>query len=222
MEEQHALRSETIAVFRNAVNDDDDPLLIPREKTKDEKEKEEEEYREFLAREVGEDLEGLVTIEEEVIGSREGDMNEIKQKNSKKSKDKGKGKAIQETDQAFLMKYRVPATYMCPQLSSLPLSSYILNRGWIDRSADHIPTYKEITSSTKSKGKLREESSVDGLDASDDASINAEDDEDFEEIVERFESSYNFRFEEPYVSCYTLCLCLSNMSTHFLPETLLL
>jgi len=25
------------------------------------------------------------------------------------------------------------------------------------------------------------------------------DDEDFEEIAERFESSYNFRFEEPYV-----------------------
>lgn len=26
------------------------------------------------------------------------------------------------------------------------------------------------------------------------------DEDDFEEIVDRFESSYNFRFEEPYVT----------------------
>jgi protein KRI1 len=123
VEEQHALRSETIAVFHNAVMDDDDDLLIPREKTTDEMGKEEEEYREFLAREVGEDLEGLITIEEDVIGSTEGKTNEVKQKKSKKSKDKGQGKATQETDQEFLMKYEVPTIHVILQLSSLPLSA---------------------------------------------------------------------------------------------------
>jgi protein KRI1 len=126
VEEQHALRSETIAVFHNAVmddDDDDDDLLIPREKTTDEMGKEEEEYREFLAREVGEDLEGLITIEEDVIGSTEGKTNEVKQRKSKKSKDKGQGHATQETDQEFLMKYEVLTIHVILQLSSLPLSA---------------------------------------------------------------------------------------------------
>lgn len=105
------------------MDDDDDDLLIPREKTTDEMGKEEEEYREFLAREVGEDLEGLITIEEDVIGSTEGKTNEVKQKKSKKSKDKGQGNATQETDQEFLMKYEVLTIRVILQLSSLPLSA---------------------------------------------------------------------------------------------------
>src|ERR1700731_611025 len=72
-EEQRALQDETIAAFHTALrgddgngveDDDDDTLLVPREKTKDEMEKEEEEYREFLQREVGGDLETLITVEE--------------------------------------------------------------------------------------------------------------------------------------------------------------
>jgi hypothetical protein len=60
-----------------------------------------------LAREVGEDLEGLVTVEEDIIGARavEQEESEKKEGNKKKSKDKGKAKAQQETDQEFLMKY---------------------------------------------------------------------------------------------------------------------
>jgi protein KRI1 len=59
-----------------------------------------------LAREVGEDLEGLVTIEEDVIGAREVEQDESRKKEGKKkkSKDKGKRKAKEETDQEFLMK----------------------------------------------------------------------------------------------------------------------
>lgn len=109
VEEQRALRSETIAAFRGAADEEeDDDLLIPREKSKDEIEKEEEEYREFLAREVGEDLEKLVVIEEGAINAGESEQGEHKEegkKSKKKSKDKGKGKAKQETEQEFLMKY---------------------------------------------------------------------------------------------------------------------
>lgn len=83
--------------------------------------------------------------------------------------------------------------------SHLPSSSYILNRGWIDRSVNRVPTYREITGSTKSKGKLKQESDGKDQEASVDSEVNDSDDEDFEEIAERFESSYNFRFEEPCV-----------------------
>jgi protein KRI1 len=88
-------------------------------------------------------------------------------------------------------------------------NSYILNRGWIDRSANHIPTYGEITSTkSKGKGKAKQEAPDSDSDASGDEvdgllTVDPEfDDEDFEEIVDRFESSYNFRFEEPYVTPY--------------------
>jgi protein KRI1 len=68
-----------------------------------------------------------------------------------------------------------------------------------------VPTYKEITSS-KSKGKRRADNEL-LSEASEDENGDEEiskptedsdiDEDDFEEIVDRFESSYNFRFEEP-------------------------
>jgi protein KRI1 len=74
------------------------------------------------------------------------------------------------------------------------LYSYILNRGWIDRSARRLPTYNEVTtgtSSVKDPGPLMipDVANVDAADL-------LEDDE-FDEVADRFESSYNFRFEEP-------------------------
>ena len=66
VQEQSALRKEAIEAFHSAtkgqdeaIDEDgsDDDLLVLREKTKDEIQKEEEEYRDFLQREVGEDLE---------------------------------------------------------------------------------------------------------------------------------------------------------------------
>lgn len=72
--------------------------------------------------------------------------------------------------------------------------SYIFNRGWIDRDAKRVPTYKEITSNGKSKSQAQ------GAD-SDFENGNDEvlDSDEFDDVVDDFESSYNFRFEEPYV-----------------------
>lgn len=82
--------------------------------------------------------------------------------------------------------------------------SYILNRGWIDRSSKRIPTYGEITGSRKSNGKSKEQASTsekegdtDGSDPEVDGADLQSDDDEFDDIAERFESSYNFRFEEP-------------------------
>jgi protein KRI1 len=77
--------------------------------------------------------------------------------------------------------------------------SYIFNRGWIDRSAGRVPTYKEVTKGVKIKAANDEPHTG----AEDDADANPELDDEFEDVVDHFESSYNFRFEEPYVT-YTI------------------
>jgi protein KRI1 len=113
--EQAVLKDETIRAFKNAVPSDDsdseDDLLVPREKTKDELELEDEEYREFLQREVGMeiDLKELITVENDTVGLRhdekDGTVN-VKKKEKKKRKDKSaKEKRSEETDQDFLVKY---------------------------------------------------------------------------------------------------------------------
>ncbi|KAF8510488.1 KRI1-like family C-terminal-domain-containing protein [Gautieria morchelliformis] len=178
-QEQVKLRSETISAFHHAVDETaDDGLLVLREKTKDDVEREEEAYQEYLKREVGEDIRDLVTIEDDSVATRVhdedgGEAGESVPKAKKKRKSrKGKEQETPETDQEFLM-------------------NYILNRGWIDRSAKRVPTYKDIT-----QIETVEPEAPPVLDeAEQEGSLNDED--EFEDIVDRFESSYNFRFEEP-------------------------
>ncbi|KAF7428854.1 hypothetical protein PC9H_008086 [Pleurotus ostreatus] len=192
VQEQEVLRKETIAAFKGvASGDESDDLLVPRSKTKDELEQEEEEYRTFLEREVGPDLAGLVTVEAGVMAQEEEDdgrPEETRGKSKKKKSKKSKGAAAQdkpkeEADQEFLM-------------------NYILNRGWIDRESKRVPTYGEITQSqssrSKGKGKAAElHDSAGSASENGDDENNDLDEEEFEDIVDRFESSYNFRFEEP-------------------------
>ncbi|KAF9268494.1 Krr1-domain-containing protein [Marasmius fiardii PR-910] len=189
-EEQRRLRDEVIAAFhRNDDDEEGDDFLVPREKNQDELEKEEEEYRTFLERNAGTDLRELVTVDPDAISwEAEASISNAEDAKSKKKKPKenkkDKKQSKEEADQEFLM-------------------SYIMNRGWIDRSSKRVPTYKEITSSaSKGKGKAEEveEEEAEDHEGEDNMLPTADpdlDNDDFDEIVDRFESSYNFRFEEP-------------------------
>lgn len=106
-QEQEALRSETVAVFQTAIGADSDTedLLVPREKTKDEVEQEEEEYQQFLQREVGKDIGGLITIDESIERMHEEIEGETRfRKESKKTKRTEGKKQREQADHEFLMK----------------------------------------------------------------------------------------------------------------------
>lgn len=103
-QEQQALRAEVISAFHGALKEDEDDLLISREKGKDEIEKEEEDYRDFLAREVGEDIRALVDLESD---SKDRRNPAIVDKNAKKESllEDTKTRSKQTADEEFLMKY---------------------------------------------------------------------------------------------------------------------
>ena len=103
VEEQEALRKETIAAFRAGGSDDsdeEDNLLVPREKTKDEIEQEEEEYREYLQREVGEDLKGLITLDKTDTGN---DASDEAEGSADAPKPKKKSKKKEDVDNSIVV-----------------------------------------------------------------------------------------------------------------------
>ena len=142
VEEQQVLRDETIAAFHDAVaaegedaddkSDDGGGVLVPREKTKDELEREEEDYRAFLEKEVGSDLDDLITVEKaetqaEKSSDVEGDA-EKKKKKKKRSKE-SKATSKEQEDHEFLMRYAF--SFSSP--AGIELLFKLHTQPWLDR-----------------------------------------------------------------------------------------
>ncbi|KAH9067742.1 Krr1-domain-containing protein, partial [Lactarius vividus] len=216
-EEQAALRAETIAAFHAGTaadgeiaereeeeEEEEGGLFTLREKTRDEVEREEAEYRAYLEREVG-PLEKILDLGEEVVKTedairQEEDTHPAEAETGKKKKRKKGRKSAEErkeTDQEFLIKCVCRFSVVQQRMNDYYFfRSYILNRGWVDRSARRLPTYKEITAkalSSKDPDPLAAHTGAE-VDAGNDDLL---DDDEFDEVAEHFESSYNFRFEEP-------------------------
>jgi protein KRI1 len=85
--------------------------------------------------------------------------------------------------------------------------SYILNRGWVDRSTQRHPTYAEITTAEPQQERSRDKTVKEPLkkieiqpqlrEPPEEELEMVEEEDEFDDLADRFESSYNFRFEEP-------------------------
>ncbi|POW17370.1 hypothetical protein PSTT_00732 [Puccinia striiformis] len=194
-EEAEALRDETSELFHAIVEDDEDDdsgdeddgdserssdgiqkMLVLRDKEHGEIEQEDEEYQQFLIEQVGRD--DIQTAFQLNSGTRtdaphEEQTEEIRQ--------------AQQDDDEFLR-------------------SYVLGRGWIDKEAKKIPKYKDLVApggqaKHKNSNPSGSNSTVLGKTAIFDE--HDEEDEEFVEKAEEFETKYNFRFEDPYPTVTT-------------------
>ncbi|KAG8888938.1 hypothetical protein FRB98_006336 [Tulasnella sp. 332] len=181
VQEQAALRSETISAFHKAVGDDEPEdnegggLFVLRKELKDDDEMEEEEYKAFMKQTVG-DVKQLVWVDHELRGT-------VKPTEEGPLPSHSKGKGMETRDPADAEDF---------------LADYILNRGWIDRSERRLPTYDEITVRKSKKRKLNDDDTKVKADEETDSSNELDEvDSDFEDLEEDFEATYNFRYEEP-------------------------
>ncbi|AAW45496.1 ribosome biogenesis-related protein, putative [Cryptococcus deneoformans JEC21] len=195
VESQRRLRQEAVSAFKTLAEESDDEsdeeFIQKREMDAQEVDEDDEEYKKFLL-----EFGGGEEEVRKILGM--GDQPAIlKVLESEGGEDEEEKAAVSKIEKEELERQKQEKEAKKAKDDDDFLMNYILNRGWIDRSEKHVPTYDEVvgpstevaeeaaaqTKSTKPKsshpwGELDEES-------------------DFEDRAEEFETEYNFRFEEP-------------------------
>ncbi|OWZ60901.1 hypothetical protein AYX15_06854, partial [Cryptococcus neoformans] len=195
VESQRRLRQEAVSAFKTLAEESDDEsdeeFIRKREKDAQEVDENDEEYKKFML-----EFGGGEEEVRKILGM--GDQPAIlKVLESEGEEDEEEKAAVSKIEKEEMERQKREKEAKKAKDDDDFLMNYILNRGWIDRSEKHVPTYDEVVGpstevaeeaaaqvkSTKPKsshpwGELDEES-------------------DFEDRAEEFETEYNFRFEEP-------------------------
>ncbi|BEJ13502.1 hypothetical protein CspHIS471_0306760 [Cutaneotrichosporon sp. HIS471] len=160
---------------------DDEEVLIKREKGDGEDETEDAAYRQFLLEMGGGEAEvraALGMADAPTTDFRE--YEEETPKKMKKEKEMSEGKRAKREAKRQAKRGKADEDF---------LMDYILNRGWIDKEKKAVPTYEDIV------GRERGDDSED--DDEDTPWGKIDEEEEFDDKADEFETEYNFRFEEP-------------------------
>ncbi|WVQ84513.1 hypothetical protein IAT38_006667 [Cryptococcus sp. DSM 104549] len=213
VQQEKKLREEAVSAFAALAGDEsdeddedegeEDAGFVLKKRKADEKEvdEDEEEYRKFLL-----EMGGGEEEVRKVLGMGDAPAMRLAVMESSDEEDAGEGQkemqAMSKVEREELERKKAEKKAKKAKEDDDFLMNYILNRGWIDRSDKHVPSYDEVV------GPARADSS-DEDDSGDEAAGKPkagksshpwgelEEEDDFDEKAEQFETEYNFRFEEP-------------------------
>nr|XP_031858396.1 uncharacterized protein CI109_006159 [Kwoniella shandongensis]KAA5525468.1 hypothetical protein CI109_006159 [Kwoniella shandongensis] len=199
VQSQYILRQEAVSAFKSLVPEDDEEEddefgPVKRDKDDEEVDQDEEEYRQFLL-----EMGGGEEEVRKILGMGDAPVAKHLEVDSEDEEEQEEEKVLSKVEKEELAARKLEKKAKKAKADDDFLMNYILNRGWIDRTDDHVPTYDEVVGVEKEEvaevavAKPKASSSSHPWGA-----LEAED--DFDEKAEQFETEYNFRFEEPGAS----------------------
>ncbi|KAK8849750.1 hypothetical protein IAR55_005085 [Kwoniella newhampshirensis] len=200
VQSQRLLREQAVSAFKALASDDDDNEeddFVPKKRDKDEDEadQDEEEYRQFLL-----EMGGGEEEVRKVLGMGDAPVTKHTAPDSDAEEEQEEARVLSKVEKEEMIARKAEKKARKAKADDDFLMNYILNRGWIDRTDDHVPTYDEVVGVDKEEEAEKEAESKFKASSSSHPWGLLEEEDEFDEKAEQFETEYNFRFEEPGAS----------------------